>query len=325
MPLLELIDLRAYFFTQKGTVKAVDGVSFAVEKGQALGLAGESGCGKTTTALSVLRLLPRPGRLVSGRILFEGRDLAQISDREMRKYRWKRMSIIFQGAMNALNPVIKTGQQISEAILLHEGVNEREAKERAEGLLELVGVDRSTYDRYPHELSGGMRQRSMIAMALACNPELVIADEPATALDVIVQAQVLKLMKDLQERLNLSMILITHDLSVIAETCDEIAIMYAGKIVEYSDAGNLFRSPLHPYTRLLLAAFPCVRLRNVRLSSIPGDPPSLIDPPSGCRFHPRCPHANYPVCSTEQPALRKAGAAHYVACNFPGEIRRDDV
>ena len=320
MTLLEVNNLQAYFFTLKGTVKAVDGVSFAVQKGQALGLAGESGCGKTTTALSVLKLLPPPGRLVGGSIVFDDRDLTEISDEEMRNYRWKRMSIIFQGAMNALNPVIKTGQQISEAILLHEGASEREAKERADGLLELVGVDRSRYDSYPHELSGGMRQRSMIAMALACNPDLVIADEPATALDVIVQAQVLKLMKDLQHRLNLSLILITHDLSIIAETCDEIAIMYAGKIVEYCDAVSLFRTPLHPYTRLLLAAFPSVRLRSVRLSSIPGDPPSLIEPPRGCRFHPRCPYVEYPVCSTIEPGLHEVSTAHGVACHFAGEI-----
>jgi len=320
MTLLEVNNLQAYFFTLKGTVKAVDGVSFAVQRGQALGLAGESGCGKTTTALSVLKLLPPPGRLVGGSIVFDDRDLTEISDEEMRNYRWKRMSIIFQGAMNALNPVIKTGQQISEAILLHEGASESEAKERAEGLLELVGVDRSRYDSYPHELSGGMRQRSMIAMALACNPDLVIADEPATALDVIVQAQVLKLMKNLQRRLNLSLILITHDLSIIAETCDEIAIMYAGRIVEYCDAVSLFRTPLHPYTRLLLAAFPSVRLRNVRLASIPGDPPSLVDPPSGCRFHPRCPYVKHPVCSTGEPGLHEVSPAHRVACHFAGEI-----
>jgi len=320
MALLEVKNLQAYFFTLKGTVKAVDGVSFAVEKGQAFGLAGESGCGKTTAALSVLRLLPPPGRLVGGNIVFDGRDLTEISDDEMRNYRCKRMSIIFQGAMNALNPVIKTGQQVSEPILLHEGASESEARERAEGLLELVGVDGSRYDSYPHELSGGMRQRSMIAMALACNPDLVIADEPATALDVIVQAQVLKLIKDLQERLKLSMILITHDLSIIAETCDQIAIMYAGKIAEYCDAVSLFRNPLHPYTRLLLAAFPSVRLHKARLSSIRGDPPSLIHPPSGCRFHPRCPHAKYPACSTEEPPLHEVTTAHYAACHFAGEI-----
>jgi len=320
MALLEVKNLQAYFFTLKGTVKAVDGVSFVVEKGQALGLAGESGCGKTTAALSVLRLLPLPGRLVGGNIIFDDRDLTEITDEEMRNYRWKRMSIIFQGAMNALNPVIKTGQQISEAILLHENVTEGEAKKRVEELLHLVGVDRSRYDSYPHELSGGMRQRAMIAMALACNPDLVIADEPATALDVIVQAQVLKLMKDLQEKLNLSMILITHDLSIIAETCDEIAIMYAGKIAEYCDAVSLFGNPLHPYTRLLLAAFPSVRLHKARLSSIRGDPPSLIHPPSGCRFHPRCPHAKYPACSTEEPPLHEVTTAHYAACHFAGEI-----
>lgn len=320
MALLEVNNLQTYFYTLKGPVKAVDNVSFAVEKGQALGLAGESGCGKTTAALSILRLLPFPGRVIGGNIVFDGQDLATVSEDEMRKYRWRRMSIVFQGAMNALNPVFKIGEQISEGILLHENVSESEARERSEQLLQLVGVDKSRYDSYPHELSGGMRQRSMIAMALACNPDLVIADEPATALDVIVQAQVLKLMKELQEKLKLSMILITHDLSIIAETCDKVAMMYAGKMVEYCDAVGLFKKPLHPYTRGLLAAFPNVRARDAKLSSIPGDPPDLIDPPSGCRFHPRCPYAKSPVCSRDEPPVREISPSHYAACHFAGEI-----
>jgi len=320
MALLEVNNLQTYFYTLKGPVKAVDNVSFSVEKGAALGLAGESGCGKTTAALSVLRLLPFPGKVVSGNIVFDGQDLAEIPEEEMRKYRWKRMSIVFQGAMNALNPVFKIGEQISEGILLHENVSESEARERSEELLQLVGVDKSRYDSYPHELSGGMRQRSMIAMALACNPDLVIADEPATALDVIVQAQVLKLMKELQEKLKLSMILITHDLSIIAETCDKVAIMYAGKMAEYCDALSLFKKPLHPYTRGLLAAFPDVRARDAKLSSIPGDPPDLIDPPTGCRFHPRCSYAKFPICSNEEPPVREISTRHYAACHFAGEI-----
>ncbi len=204
--------------------------------------------------------------------------------------------------------------------MLHENVSESEARERSEELLQLVGVDKSRYDSYPHELSGGMRQRSMIAMALACNPDLVIADEPATALDVIVQAQVLKLMKELQEKLKLSMILITHDLSIIAETCDKVAIMYAGKMAEYCDALSLFKKPLHPYTRGLLAAFPDVRARDAKLSSIPGDPPDLIDPPTGCRFHPRCSYAKFPICSNEEPPVREISTRHYAACHFAGEI-----
>jgi len=320
MALLEVNNLQAYFYTLEGPVKAVDDVSFTVEKGEALGLAGESGCGKTTVALSILRLLPFPGKVVGGSVVFDGQDLAKVSDEDIRRYRWKRMSIVFQGAMNALNPVFSIGEQISEGMLLHENVSEDDARQRSEELLRLVGVDKSRYDSYPHELSGGMRQRSMIAMALACNPDLVIADEPATALDVIVQAQVLKLMQELQKELQLSMILITHDLSIIAETCDKVAIMYAGKVAEYCDAVSLFKKPLHPYTRGLLAAFPDVRARDAKLSSIPGDPPDLINPPRGCHFHPRCPYRKSPICSEDEPELREIRMKHYAACHFAGEV-----
>jgi len=319
MALLEVRDLKTYFFTTKGPVKAVDGVSFEVGRAEALGLAGESGCGKTTAALSILRLLQSPGRTIEGKVIFEGEDLLEKSEEEMQAIRWKKISIIFQGAMNALNPVFKIGEQIAEGIIVHENVSENTAEKRAEKLLELVGLDKSRFNNYPHELSGGMRQRAMIAMALACNPDLVIADEPATALDVIVQAQVLKLMKDLQKRLKLSMILITHDLSMIAETCNKIAIMYAGKIAEYAQAISLFKNPMHPYTQGLLKAFPDVRSRGGMLSSIPGDPPDLLNPPSGCGFHPRCPYAKA-ICSKKEPELREVEKRHYTACHLTGKF-----
>ncbi len=319
MALLEVRDLKTYFFTTKGPVKAVDGVSFEVGRAEALGLAGESGCGKTTAALSILRLLQSPGRTIEGKVIFEGEDLLEKSEEEMQAIRWKKISIIFQGAMNALNPVFKIGEQIAEGITVHENVSENTAEKRAEKLLELVGLDKSRFNNYPHELSGGMRQRAMIAMALACNPDLVIADEPATALDVIVQAQVLKLMKDLQKRLKLSMILITHDLSMIAETCNKIAIMYAGKIAEYAQAISLFKNPMHPYTQGLLKAFPDVRSRGGMLSSIPGDPPDLLNPPSGCGFHPRCPYAKA-ICSKKEPELREVEKRHYTACHLTGKF-----
>jgi len=317
--LLEVRDLKTYFFTTKGPVKAVDGVSFEVGRAEALGLAGESGCGKTTAALSILRLLQSPGRTIEGKVIFEGEDLLEKSEEEMQAIRWKKISIIFQGAMNALNPVFKIGEQIAEGITVHENVSENTAEKRAEKLLELVGLDKSRFNNYPHELSGGMRQRAMIAMALACNPDLVIADEPATALDVIVQAQVLKLMKDLQKRLKLSMILITHDLSMIAETCNKIAIMYAGKIAEYAQAISLFKNPMHPYTQGLLKAFPDVRSRGGMLSSIPGDPPDLLNPPSGCGFHPRCLYAKV-ICSKKEPELREVEKRHYTACHLTGKF-----
>ena len=319
MALLEVRDLKTYFFTTKGPVKAVDGVSFEVGRAEALGLAGESGCGKTTAALSILRLLQSPGRTIEGKVIFEGEDLLEKSEEEMQAIRWKKISIIFQGAMNALNPVFKIGEQIAEGITVHENVSENTAEKRAEKLLELVGLDKSRFNNYPHELSGGMRQRAMIAMALACNPDLVIADEPATALDVIVQAQVLKLMKDLQKRLKLSMILITHDLSMIAETCNKIAIMYAGKIAEYAQAISLFKNPMHPYTQGLLKAFPDVRSRGGMLSSIPGDPPDLLNPPSGCGFHPRCLYAKV-ICSKKEPELREVEKRHYAACHLIGKF-----
>ncbi len=317
MALLDVQDLRTYYDTLRGSVKAVDRVSFQVEKGEALGLAGESGCGKTTVALSILKILPSGGRIIGGKILFKEQDLVKIEESKMRKsVRWKGISIVFQGAMNALNPVYKVGDQIAEAILTHEhNVDKDEARERTGKLLELVGMEPSRADNYPHEFSGGMRQRALIAMALACNPELLIADEPGTALDVIVQAQVLKLMKELKKRLNLAMILITHDLSIISETCEKAAIMYAGKMAEYGDIVTIFKEPLHPYTRGLMGAFPSIKAAKRRMTSIPGFPPDLLNPPPGCRFHPRCPHS-MDVCRREEPKITEVANQHYVACHL---------
>jgi len=318
MALLEVQGLRTYFQTMRGYVKAVDGVSFQVEKGEAMGLAGESGCGKTTTALSVLKILPSNGRIIEGRILFNKIDLAKYTEDEMRdQIRWKGISLVFQGAMNALNPVQKVGDQIVEAVMLHEPeVEKREAMERARRLFGLVGINPTRVENYPHEFSGGMRQRAMIAMALACNPEMVIADEPGTALDVIVAAQVLKLLKELKERLNLAMILITHDLSIIAEVCEKAAIMYAGKVVEYGDVISIFKEPLHPYTRGLIGAFPNINEKQrIKMKSIPGTPPDLLHPPTGCRFHPRCQFA-MDICKKEDPELVSVGKLHSVSCHL---------
>jgi peptide/nickel transport system ATP-binding protein len=315
MPVLKLDNLTTHYRTLRGWVRAAENVSFEIEKGEALGVVGESGCGKTTVALSILRILPRGGVIRKGKILFDGMDLVPLSQGEMRKIRWKGVSIVFQGAMNALNPVFKVGEQIVEAIRLHEhDVSKTEARKRAEALLEMVGVEPSRLDNYPHEFSGGMRQRALIAMALACNPQLLIADEPGTALDVIVQAQVLQLMRSLKEKLGLAMMMISHDLSIVAEVCDKVAIMYGGHVVEYGDIDAVFKEPQHPYTQGLIGAFPTMKGERVKLTSIPGQPPDLLDPPSGCPFRPRCPYA-MEVCKTVFPEMKKVGSAnHYVAC-----------
>jgi len=311
---LDVQDLRTYYSTLRGYVKAVDGISFQVQQGEALGLAGESGCGKTTTALSILRMLPSGGSIEGGHIFFKDTDLVKSSSEEIRKIRWKNISIVFQGAMNALNPVFKVGDQIAEAILTNEpDVGAKEAMERTVKLLEVVGIEADRVDNYPHEFSGGMRQRALIAMSIACNPDLLIADEPGTALDVIVQAQILRLMRELKRKLNLSMILITHDLSIIAETCEKAAIMYAGKIVEYGNIATIFKEPLHPYTKGLIGAFPSIKAKKQRMLSIPGLPPDLLHPPSGCRFHPRCQYA-MEFCAKKDPPNTELTKDHIVAC-----------
>jgi len=319
-PLLKIENLRVYYEISEGSVKAVDNVSLEIERGEALGLAGESGCGKSTLALAIMRLLPPEGRIVSGKILFDGIDLLKLPDDRFRKeIRWKRISMVFQGAMNALNPVFRVGDQIVEAILTHEDVSEEEAWERVYELFRMVGLDPSRAKHYPHEFSGGMRQRAMIAMALACNPDLVIADEPTTALDVTIQAQILDLLKELRKKINMAVLLITHDLSVIAETCDKVAIMYAGKIVEWADVKSIFKNPIHPYTRGLIAAIPSIKEKK-KLISIPGFPPNLLNPPTGCRFHPRCSYAK-DICSKEEPEMQEIEKGRFVACHFADDIK----
>ena len=322
-PLLVVEGLSTHFRLGGQVVHAVDDVSFTLEDGEALGIAGESGCGKTTTALSLLRLLPANAEVVAGSVRLFGIDLMAKSENALRRYRWREISIIFQGAMNALNPVRRVGDQIAEPMIERQGLGRAAAAKRAGELLELVGIARARGRAYPHELSGGMRQRAMIAMALACDPAVVIGDEPTTALDVMVQAQILELLEDLREKLGLSMILITHDLSVIAETCDRVMVMYAGKVAEEGPVGTVFATPRHPYTQMLLRAFPDVHAGRRDLGTIPGMPPDLRTPPPGCRFHPRCPAA-MDVCRADVPPEVTFGDRVRVACHLypPGSDGR---
>jgi len=286
-----------------------------MDRGQALGVAGESGCGKTTMALSIIGLLPTNGRVVSGEILFKGENIVGKTRKELKKIRWSQISMIFQGAMNALNPVMKISEQIEEAILTHQGGTPLEAKERAGELFELMGLDITRIDNYPHEFSGGMKQRALIAMALACNPDLVIADEPTTALDVVIAGQILTLIKEIQHDLALSMMVISHDLSALGEICDRIAIMYAGKLVELGDTTALFSKPLHPYAQGLIRAFIPLDGPRKALETIPGIPPNLLHPPSGCRFHPRCPLAEK-ICSQKEPVFKEVEKDRWAACHL---------
>ncbi|MHB8891296.1 MAG: ABC transporter ATP-binding protein [Candidatus Limnocylindrales bacterium] len=298
-----------------GSVKAVDGVSFTMQDGEALGIAGESGCGKTTTALSLLRLLPANGRITSGSVNLYGIDLVPKTERQLARYRWREISIVFQGAMNALNPVRRIGEQIAAPIEIRLGQPRDASRRRAGELLELVGIPKLRGSAYPHELSGGMRQRAMIAMALACDPALVIGDEPTTALDVMVQAQILQLLERLRRDLGLSLMLITHDLSVIAETCDKVMVMYAGRVAEEGPVRRVFTAPRHPYTQKLLSAFPNIRADRRTLEVIPGAPPDLRKPPPGCRFAPRC-AAAMDVCRIEVPPEVRFDDGVRVACHL---------
>lgn len=309
-------ELKMYYHTRQGEVRAVDGISFTLDPGRALGVVGESGCGKSSLGLTLLRLLPENGRVVSGAVRLGGEDLLALHDEQFRQHiRWSKISMVFQGAMNALNPVLTVGRQIAEAIIAHEQATKEEANARARDLLHLVGINPARATHYPHQFSGGMKQRAVIAMALACNPQLVIADEPTTALDVMVQAQVLRALADLRKRLNLSMMLVSHDLSVVAQTCDDVAVMYAGQIVEYGPVERVFVNPLHPYTQGLTQAFPDIDAERAPIVSIPGTPPNLIDPPAGCRFHPRCPLAD-DECRRQPPSLAEKGVSgHKVACH----------
>ncbi len=326
-PLLDIKDLVTVFHTSKGRLSAVDGVSLTIERGQTLGLVGESGCGKSVTAMSTLRLVSSPGRIESGSITFtkdgESIDLVTAPEKQLRKVRGGRIGMIFQEPMTSLNPVFTIGNQIAEVVQLHRKVSRSEARSRALEMLRLVRVadPEQRLDAYPHQLSGGMRQRVMIAIALACEPDLIIADEPTTALDVTIQAQILELLDELQSRLGTAILLITHDLGVVAETCDDVAVMYAGRIVEQASAVELFSHPLHPYTKGLLQARPNVDTRDSGpLATIPGMVPPPQDFPSGCRFHPRCSHAREPECNAEPPSLREISPGHFVRCHFAEEI-----
>ena len=321
--LLEVEDLGTWFYTRQGIVKAVDGVKFEVASGETLAIVGESGCGKSMTALSLMRLIPDPpGRIVSGSIKLGGRNLLELSEEEMRKVRGNEISMIFQEPMTSLNPVMTIGKQIAEALILHRDLNRKAALKRAVEMLDLVRIPEpgQRAKEYPHQLSGGMRQRAMIAMALACNPKVLIADEPTTALDVTIQAQVLELIRDLQRRLGTALLLITHDLGVVAETADRVIVMYAGRKMEEAPVRELFANPRHPYTRGLLQSMPRLRSSlteaddaNARLSEITGIVPPLSQLPPGCAFAPRCPLAEA-NCTQQRPAYERAGPQHFVAC-----------
>jgi peptide/nickel transport system ATP-binding protein len=319
-PLVELDRLVVEYALPDGRVRAVDGVSLAIHPGEILGLAGESACGKSTTAHALLRILRPPGAITSGRILFRGDDICAMTPSQLRRFRWRSVSIVFQSAMNALNPVMRVGDQFVDMFQAHGRIRKGEALSRAGELLELVGIDRTRVRSYPHELSGGMRQRVVIAMALALNPELLVMDEPTTALDVVVQREILQEIEMLQRELGFAVLFITHDLSLLVEFSDRIAIMYGGRIVELATAERLFENPQHPYTVGLLSSFPPLTGERVRLAGIPGSPPDLRHPPSGCRFHPRCSRVRALRCSTEDPHLRLIDpGGHLAACHFPGE------
>lgn len=312
---LEVKGLKTYFYTEDGIARAVDGVDFSVGKGRTLGIVGESGCGKSVTSLSIMRLVAEPeGKITGGEILFEGEDIIKRSEKDMMKIRGNEISMIFQEPMTSLNPVLTIGEQINEVLRLHQHLSKKEATQKSIEMLKLVGMPlpEKRVNEYPHQLSGGMRQRVMIAMALACNPKLLIADEPTTALDVTIQAQILELMKELKEKLGTAIILITHDLGVVAEVADDIMIMYAGKVVEYGDVNSVFSNPEHPYTQGLLGSIPDINKEVEKLDTIEGLVPSLYDMPKGCRFNPRCKYASE-KCRDKQPALTDL-QGHKVRC-----------
>jgi peptide/nickel transport system ATP-binding protein len=317
---LRVENLTMHYSTRAGEVSAVDGVTFALKKGESMGLVGESGSGKTSIATTLLGLLPENARVKSGHIYLNGTDLVGLPESKLRKIRWKRISMVFQAAMNALNPVYKVGDQIVEAMDTHGLVSStHEAHSHVEELYRLVGLDPAMMERYPHEYSGGMRQRAVIAMALACNPDVIIADEPTTALDVIVQDNLLRELAALQNDLGMSMIYISHDIAVIAEVSHRIGVMYAGRLIELGTSEQIFHHPLHPYTFGLMSAFPSIIGPKRELTTLPGEPPDLIHPPSGCRFHPRCPFATE-ICRREVPEFREIREGHFVACEHPMEV-----
>jgi oligopeptide/dipeptide ABC transporter ATP-binding protein len=319
-PLLQIEDLRVWFGTRTGDVRAVDGVDLTIGQGEVLGLVGESGSGKSVTARSIIRLVPMPpGRYVSGRILFHGTDLVTLPERQMEELRGSRISMIFQDPMTFLNPLYTAGEQVSEAIRRHQGLDRTAARDEVIRLFKEVGIanPEMRYSAYPHQLSGGLRQRVMIAMALSSRPELLVADEPTTALDVTIQAQILEVLRDLQREYGMSILLITHDLGVVAEMCDRVAVMYAGRIVEQAPIDTLFDQPQHPYSVGLMNAIPRPDLPDVAPRPIDGAPPDMLHPPSGCPFHPRCAYSEL-ICVNEVPPMRTVGAGHESACHFAG-------
>ena len=318
--LLEVKNLRTTFFTADGPVHAVDNVSFNVRKGEALALVGESGCGKSVTAMSIMRLVATPGKITGGQVRFRGRNLAELSERDMRHVRGNDIAMVFQEPMTSLNPVFKIGAQVAEAIRVHQKVSKKEARQRAGEMLELVSIPDpiKRLDDYPHQLSGGMRQRVMIAMALSCDPELLIADEPTTALDVTIQAQIMELLASLQKRLGLAVLLITHDLGVVAEFCERVIVMYTGRVVEESPVRELFANPAHPYTRGLLRSLPSAAGEGTRLPTIQGMVPPISNLPPGCKFNPRCPDV-MPICLGHEPARMIVGPGHDARCYLHGD------
>ena len=312
---LKVEDLKVYYWTARGPIKAVDGIDLEIRKGERFGIVGESGCGKSTTAMSLLRLIKPPGSIENGRIVLDGADILELDDEEMRSVRWSRISLIPQGSMNSLNPVIKIGSQISDAVVAHEGSRGRAgAKARIIELLGMVGLPARVYNMFPHELSGGMKQRVCIAMAIVLQPQVIIADEPTSALDVVVQRVVTQTLIKVQERLGAALIIIGHDMGLLAQLVDRLAVMYAGKVAEVSPAEDIYKDPLHPYTQLLIGSIPSVKEKK-RLEGIPGLPPALLEPPSGCIFHPRCPHATE-QCSREVPEYREVKPGRMVACHL---------
>ncbi len=323
--LLEVRGLKTHFLGNKGEIAAVDGVDFAVKKGETLCIVGESGCGKSVTSMSILKLLPPEGKIVEGNIFFKGNDLVKMSESNMTAIRGNEISMIFQEPMTSLNPVYTVGKQIGEAIRLHQHLDKKQTREKVIEMLKLVGIPapEKRVDEYPHELSGGMRQRVMIAMALSCNPELLIADEPTTALDVTIQAQILELLKEIKNRLNTSIIMITHDLGVVAEVADYVLVMYAGEVVEYCDVKTLYKKPLHPYTQGLLNSLPKIEETKEMLNIIEGTVPSLYDMPSGCKFWPRCPYAQ-DVCKKERPKLYEKDN-HKVKCFLYRDFEKGEI
>ena len=319
-PLLELRDLVVEYGTERGAVTAVNGVSLAIRPGEIVGLAGESGCGKSTIANTILQVLRPPGRIAGGEIVFKGRNLVGLPPSELRQIRWRHIAMVFQSAMSSLNPVTRIEDQFVDMFRAHQKISKRFATMKAAELLEVVGIDRDRLRAYPHELSGGMRQRVVIAMAMALGPELLLLDEPTTALDVIVQREILQQLEELQREMGFAVLFITHDLSLLVEFSDRIAIMYSGDIVEEANADELFARPAHPYTAGLMASFPPLSGELTTMTGIPGNPPDLHDPPTGCRFHPRCPAARRQPCHLEMPALRALDSPkHQIACHFPLE------